>query len=141
MTTPNDPPPQTAAGPGDRDPLDALRERIRSTQDAVERLADEAARAAGDAAGEARGRSRAGGPPRRGYAVPGEQSDRRTIELAALVAVLDLVRSTVPPELTEQLVELLREVLLLVRAAIDWYLERLESGRRPPVEVQDIPIS
>jgi len=30
---------------------------------------------------------------------------------------------------------------LLVRAVIDWYLERLESGRRTATEVEDIPIS
>lgn len=129
MTTPNDPPRQTAADPADPDPLDVLRERIRYTQDAVERLADEAARAAG------------GRPPRRGYAVPGDSDWRDATERQALTALLDLARATVPRELSEQLADLLREVLLLIRAAIDWYLERLESRRRPPVEVQDIPIS
>ncbi len=139
MTAPNDPPRQTAADPADPDPLDVLRERIRSTQDAVERLADEAARAAGP--GEAGERARAEGPPRSGYAVPGDSGGRDTMERQALVALLDLVRTMVPRELTEQLADLLREVLLLVRAAIDWYLERLEPRRRPPVEVQDIPIT
>lgn len=147
MTTPNDPPRQTAADPADPDPLDVLRERIRSTQDAVERLADEAARAAGPGPGpgpgpgEARERARTEGPPRSGYAVPGDSGGRDTMERQALVALLDLVRTMVPRELTEQLADLLREVLLLVRAAIDWYLERLEPRRRPPVEVQDIPIT
>jgi hypothetical protein len=140
MTTPNDPPPQTASGPVDRDPLDALRERIRSTQDAVQRLADEASRAAGAASADAAGRAGGERPPRNGYAVPGGEADRG-IELQALVAVLDLLRAMVPRELTEQLVDLLREVLLLVRAAIDWYLERLELRGRPPLEVQDIPIT
>jgi hypothetical protein len=32
-----------------------------------------------------------------------------------------------------------REVLLTVRALIDWYLERLESGPAEP-QVEDIPI-
>jgi hypothetical protein len=138
MTRPNDPPPQTAAQPADPDPLDALRERIESTQDAVERLAEEAARAAG-AAGE---RPRAGGPPRNGYAVPGgERPDRGTMELQALAALIEVLRGLVPRELSEQFVELFREVLLLVRAAIDWYLDRLELRRRSPVEVQDIPIT
>ncbi|MDQ6751184.1 MAG: hypothetical protein M3Z33_10575 [Actinomycetota bacterium] len=137
MNTPNDPPPQTAAGPADPDPLDALRERIRSTQDAVERLADEAARATG----AARERSRGEGPPPRGYAVPGDEPDRGASDLGALVALLEVVRAAVPRELTEQLADLLREVLLLARAAIDWYLERLEPHSRAPVEVQDIPIS
>jgi len=141
MTTPNDPPRQTAADPADPDPLDVLRERIRSTQDAVERLADEAARAAEAGPAEARDGARPEGPPRSGYAVPGDSSERDATERQALAALLDLVRATVPRELTEQLADLLREVLLLVRATIDWYVERLEPRRRPPVEVQDVPIS
>jgi hypothetical protein len=47
----------------------------------------------------------------------------------------------VPPELRHALTELVRELLLLVRALIDWYLERLEERRRAPVEVEDIPIT
>src|SRR6059058_1556125 len=168
----NDPPPQTSGDPsgpqsgepgeaGDPhgqspagDPLDALRSRIRSTQDAVERLADEAARAASEAAmtarpptpgeGEGEGDSeqaRRSRPPRNGYAVPGGGADESTRELQALVALIDVVRGLVPRELADQLVELVRELLLLVRALIDWYLERLELRRRAPVEVEDIPIS
>ena len=34
----------------------------------------------------------------------------------------------------------LRELLLALRALIDWYLERLERRREQSVEVQDIPI-
>ena len=165
---PNDPPPQTSGDPsgpqsgepgeaGDPhgqspagDPLDALRSRIRSTQDAVERLADEAAQAAREAAmtagpptpGEGEGDSeQARRPPRNGYAVPGGGADESTRELQALVALIDVVRGLVPRELADQLVELVRELLLLVRALIDWYLERLELRRRAPVEVEDIPIS
>ena len=161
---PNDPPPQTSGDPsgqppggggsgeGDSgdDPLDALRSRIRSTQDAVERLADEAAQAAREAAmtagpptpGEGQGDSeQARRPPRNGYAVPGGGADESTRELQALVALIDVVRGLVPRELADQLVELVRELLLLVRALIDWYLERLELRRRAPVEVEDIPIS
>ena len=171
---PNDPPPQTSGDPsgpqsgepgqtGDPrgeppadDPLDALRSRIRSTQDAVERLADEAARAAREAAmtagpptpgeGEGQGegdseQARRSRPPRNGYAVPGGGADESTRELQALVALVDVVRGLVPRELADQLVELVRELLLLVRALIDWYLERLELRRRTPVEVEDIPIS
>ncbi len=151
---PNDPPPQTSGDPSGQqpgdDPLDALRARIRSTQDAVERLADQAAEAAREAsvtgepppAGEGeRGRPRAGRPPRNGYAVPGAGADQSTRELQALVALIEVVRGLIPRELAEQLTELVRELLLLVRALIDWYLERLELRRRTPVEVEDIPIS
>ncbi len=34
----------------------------------------------------------------------------------------------------------MRELLLALRALIDWYLERVEQRRREPAEVQDIPI-
>src|SRR5436190_1569976 len=162
--TPNDPQPRMSGDPSERppgggageaggpgspeDPLDALRDRIRSTQDAVERLADEAAHAAREAsagprpgAGEpGRSERRTGRPPRNGYAVPGG-GDRTTRELQALVALLDVVRGLIPRELAEQLTELVRELLLLVRVLIDWYLDRLELRRRTPVEVEDIPIS
>jgi hypothetical protein len=45
----------------------------------------------------------------------------------------------VPLELQEQMNALQRELLLTIRALIDWYLERLEGSRRPTV-VEDIPI-
>jgi hypothetical protein len=163
---PNDPPPQTSGDPSGQppggggsgedkpgdDPLDALRHRIRSTQDAVERLADEASHAAREAAAaggaeppraEAGPREPgAGRPPRNGYAVPGgAAADQSTRELQALVALLDVVRGLIPRELAEQLSELVRELLLLVRALIDWYLDRVELRRKTPVEVEDIPIS
>jgi hypothetical protein len=163
---PNDPPPQTSGDPSGQppgeggsgedkpgdDPLDALRHRIRSTQDAVERLADEASHAAREAAAASgaeppRGESEprepgAGRPPRNGYAVPGGAAgDQSTRELQALVALLDVVRGLIPRELADQLTELVRELLLLVRALIDWYLDRLELRRKTPVEVEDIPIS
>jgi hypothetical protein len=128
------------------DPLEALRERIRRTQDAVERLADEAAQAApdpevpGDTPGEPDERRRI---PPNGYATTGSAEGQRTAsrEAEAVVALLDLVRGLVPNELQHQLTELVRELLLLVRALIDWYLDRLEARRRRPVEVEDIPIS
>jgi hypothetical protein len=34
----------------------------------------------------------------------------------------------------------LREVLLALRALIDWYLERTERRRADPADVEDIPI-
>jgi hypothetical protein len=55
--------------------------------------------------------------------------------------MLDLGRTLVPPELREQIAELVREILLLVRAIVDWYIERLDRQRKAPVEVEDIPIS
>ncbi len=60
-------------------------------------------------------------------------------DLSPLLAVVDALRRMVPVELQEQWGALQRELLLTIRALIDWYLERLESSRRPTV-VEDIPI-
>jgi hypothetical protein len=45
----------------------------------------------------------------------------------------------VPRELQDQLNSLVRELLLAVRALIDWYLEQLDAPAAEP-EVEDIPI-
>ena len=79
-----------------------------------------------------------------------EQSERNTgsaaprtrpslPDLSALLLALESLRSAVPRELSDQLTALLRELLLTVRALIDWYLEVLD---RQPVEprVEEIPI-
>ena len=98
------------------DPLDALRERIRATQEAAERLA---------------GQPRADGD---------EQTAR---EAQALVALLQTLRDMVPPELWQQIRDLIRQLLLLIRAIIDWWVDRIEApgprGAAPAVE--DIEIS
>jgi hypothetical protein len=95
------------------DPLDALRERIRATQEAAERLASE-------------------------QHAPGDEDTAR--EAQALVALLQTLRDMVPPELWQQIRELIRQLLLLIRAIIDWWVDRIEShppgprGGAPPVE-------
>ena len=112
----------------DDDPLAALRERIRSTAEAADRLADQASR------------SQSGGPPPR--------ADEATQEAQALVNLVALLRDLIPEELRQQIVDLIRQILRLIRAVIDWYLERLEAGpraggsvapSREPV-VEDIPL-
>jgi hypothetical protein len=50
------------------------------------------------------------------------------------------LRDRIPPELQQRLADAVREVLLAVRALIDWYLERSERDRAEPRQVQDIPI-
>jgi hypothetical protein len=60
-------------------------------------------------------------------------------DVSAVLALLDALRRMVPPELQAQFAALQREVLLTVRALIDWYLERLDAHSRP-VRVEDIPI-
>lgn len=61
------------------------------------------------------------------------------LDLRPLFMLLEAVRRGLPRELEEQFAALIREILLTLRALIDWYLERLE---RPPSEphVEDIPI-
>ena len=100
------------------DPLSELRERVQAAQAAAERLA-----------GEAREHARELPRP--------EARD----ELDALVALLRALRELVPPELQQQVSEVIRHVLLLLRALIDYWVDRLDAPRPAAVEVQDIPIA
>jgi hypothetical protein len=74
-----------------------------------------------------------------GQPLGGPPPPRGRLDFTPLFALLDTVVRTVPRDLREQFVSLVREALLTLRALIDWYLERLDSGRREP-EVEDIPI-
>jgi hypothetical protein len=115
------------------DALRRLEERLDKASDAAERLiAEAAARASGPANAH---------PPPSGWQVPrtdDASSSTRDIEL--LVQVLRSLRDLIPPELQQKLAEALRELLLAIRALIDWYLERVEQRRAAPAEVEDIPI-
>jgi hypothetical protein len=99
------------------DPLSELRERVQAAQAAAERLA-----------GEARDQARE---------LP--HHDTRD-ELDALVALLRALRELVPAELQQQVSDVIRQVLLLLRAVIDFWVDRLDAPRPAEVEVQDIPI-
>ena len=63
-------------------------------------------------------------------------------DLRALMALIDAVREAVPAELSRQLAAALRELLLALRALLDWYIERLgePAPGRAGVEVEDIPL-
>jgi hypothetical protein len=115
--------------------LDAVRAHLDEAHAAADRLVREAQRQAEETAGD-------GAPhvPPRGW--DAGHGDSATSELQALLALLDAVRGAVPAELSRQLAAALRELLLAVRAMIDWYLERLgPPGRgREAVEVEDIPL-
>ena len=114
------------APPEPADPLSDLRDRLRSTQEAAARLAGEE-------------------PPRvppQGWASPPRTDGGADDELAQLVAMLGSLRELVPPELQQQVTDVIRQILLLLRAVIDFWVERLEAppGAGGEVEVQDIPI-
>jgi hypothetical protein len=61
------------------------------------------------------------------------------LDLRPLFMLADAVRRGLPRELEEQFSALIREILLTLRALIDWYLERLERRPAEP-RVEDIPI-
>jgi hypothetical protein len=113
------------------DALTAVREAERLVREAQER-----------AEAIAREQPRGDAPPR-GWDVPHGQKEGGGSpfpDLAALAGLLEVARGAVPPELARQLADALRELLLALRAVIDFYLERLDRPERPPVQVEDIPI-
>jgi hypothetical protein len=57
-----------------------------------------------------------------------------------LLAGLQAVRDLIPPEVLQRLLAAVRELLLALRALIDFYLERIERPRSAPEHVRDIPI-
>jgi len=60
-------------------------------------------------------------------------------DLSGLLALLDTLRQVAPAELQERTSALIREVLLTLRALIDWYLEHMDQPAQKPT-VEDIPI-
>jgi len=98
------------------DPLAELREQIRATTEAAERLAAETAEA----------RAGAQRIPPAGWATPDEQAARQQ-ELQALVVLVEALRDLVPDELKQLVRDILRQLLLLVRALVDWWVERMEG--------------
>jgi hypothetical protein len=122
--------------PSDRDALRAVREHLDEAHAAADRLVREAQRQAEEASGEPREPV-----PPRGWATPGGEASPPP-DLEALVTLLAAVRDTVPPELSRQVAEALRQLLLALRALLDWYIERLgePAPGRERVEVEDIPL-
>ena len=108
------------------DPMDAVREAERLVREATERaqqIADDV--------------------PPRGY----EETRRDATappfpDLSALAGLVELARGSLPPDLQRQLQQALRELLIALRAVLDYSIDRLEPGREPPpAAVEDIPIS
>ena len=109
------------------DPLDAVREAERLVREATER----AERLTGEVPPRGFEEQRAGGAG--GAPFP---------DLSALGGLLELARSSLPPDLQRQLQQALRELLVALRAVLDYSIDRLEPGPPPPSStVEDIPIS
>jgi hypothetical protein len=130
--------------PGAGDVSD-LRRHIDAAHAAADRLVQEAHERA--QAADRAFRERLGDVPDRGWAVGAEHRPPPSgpSELQLVLRLLEAVRDALPPELTAQLAEAVRELLLAVRALIDWYLDRLEQAARPGKggggeRVEDIPI-
>jgi hypothetical protein len=107
------------------DALHDLRERIAETRRAAERLAGEV--------------------PAQGWASPRAAQDAHD-DLAALATLVTALRELVPPDLRGQVNEVLRQVLLLLRAIVDHLVARLEApdavaDATAQREVQDIPLA
>jgi hypothetical protein len=56
------------------------------------------------------------------------------------MAALQSLRDLVPPELQRRLAEAVRELLVAIRALLDWYIERLEREQTTASDAEDIPI-
>jgi hypothetical protein len=108
-------------------------EELRAQYEQAERLVREAHRAAEEAATR--------NVPPRGWSLPGEEPGANAFpDLGQLTALLESLRGAVPPELARQLADALRDLLIAIRAALDWYIGRLEPSERREPEVQDIPV-
>jgi hypothetical protein len=114
------------------DPLERLRAQVEAAHEAAQRVAEEAAASS----------ERADIPPA-GFAAPEDPppSGQDSPEVRALVALIELVRDLVPADMQQQLVELVRELLLLARTLIDLIVSRLERRRPAEAEVEDIPLT
>ena len=110
--------------------LQAQRERLQATQEAAQQLADDAARSK---------------PPPAGWAVP-RSAEKAIDEIDQLIAVVASVRDLLPPELRAQLAEIVKQILVFVRAVLDWWIDRVEreasaAGPGGRDDVEDIPIA
>lgn len=114
-----EPPPTPPEG----DPLVRLSEQIHRAHEAAER----ALREVRDAT------------PPQGWAAPGD-GEPPGPEGQALALVIEAARGLVPREVLGHLADLARQLLALVRALIDAYLQRSER-RAAEMQVEDIPVA
>jgi hypothetical protein len=102
----------------------------------AERLMRAAQRAAADAAAAAGPQP----PPPRGWAVPPGEATPPFPDLAALLGLAEALKGTVPAELLQPLTDAIRELLIALRAILDYSIARLEPRASMSVPVEDIPV-
>jgi hypothetical protein len=107
-------------------------DRLREQYEEAERLVREAHRAAEEAAAHT--------VPPRGWSVPEDEQRPPAFDLGQLTALIESLRGVVPPDLARQLADALRDLLLALRAVLDWYIARLEPSPPAESDVQDIPV-
>ena len=105
---------------------------VRARYEEAERLVRDAQRAAEEAAART--------VPPRGWSVPGDDQGGPFPDLGQLTALVESLRGVVPPDLARQLADALRELLIVIRSVLDWYIARLETPEPPDTDVQDIPV-
>jgi hypothetical protein len=102
-----------------------MAEPSREAYEAAERLVREAA-------------ERAGVPPD-GWDSP-RPSSSPFPDLSRLLGLVESARGALPPELSRPLADALRDLLVALRAVLDYSIERLERPPREEPQVEDIPI-
>jgi len=70
----------------------------------------------------------------------GAAQQRTADELARLLTLVRDLREMIPHALDERLTDSVHELLLALRALIDWMLERQQHQTEQPAEMQDIPV-
>ena len=123
---------------------DDPRETLRRLEDRLDEASERAERLIAEARAdqEREAQSEPHKPPPAGWETRGDDRGAGTpgAELDALINAIRSLRDLVPPEVRQRLAEAVREVLLAIRALVDWYIERLERRREEPPSVEDIPI-
>ena len=112
-----------------------MSEPDREAYEAAEKLVREAQQRAEEAAREA-----AGSVPPNGWSSGAAPPPNAFPDLSALLGLVEGLRGQLPPELARQLADALRELLVAIRAVIDYTIERLADPPVPEREVEDIPI-
>ena len=75
-----------------------------------------------------------------GWASPDSRGEAAP-DFAVLFALLDAAKGTLPPELLRQVADALRELLIALRAVLDYSIDKLDRPAPEARDVEDIPIS